>query len=198
MTAWAEINVLSLNVKKTKAIVFGTPHVVGLFKKLDISNIAIKRKGDTVPFVDEVLILGLILNDTLSWKQHVNYVSKKVNRVLYGLRFIKSCTSLRSRFIESLVISHLDYCTVVYADISLELHAKHQRLANVGIRYIFGIRRDEHITHYRKMLKWLSNDTRRDFFAALIMCRIMRMKEPPLLLSLFKPYHSDKPTRGPA
>ena len=86
---------------------------------------------------------------------------------------------------------------VDYADISFELRAKLQRLANVGIRYIFGIRCDEHITPYRKKLKWLSNDTRRDFFTALIMYRIVRMREPPLLLSLFKPYHSDKPTRGP-
>ena len=199
VSAWAELNVLSLNVKKTKAIVFGTPHVVGLFKKLDINNIAINRKGDTVPFVDEVLSLGVILDNILSWKQHVNHISKKVNRVLYGLRFIKSCTSqpLRRRLVESLVIPHLDYCIVVYADISLELRTKLQRLANLGIRYIFGLRRDEHLTPYRKKLKWLRNDTRRDYFAALIMYRIWRMKEPPLLLSLFKPYHSDKPTRGP-
>ena len=79
-----------------------------------------------VPFVDEVLSLEVILDDTLSWKQHINYVSKKVNRVLYGLRFIKFCTSqlLRRRLVESLVIPDLDYCTVVYADISLELRAK--------------------------------------------------------------------------
>ena len=123
------------------------------------------------------------------WKQHVNYVPKKVNRVLYG--FIKSCTSqlLRRRFFESLVIPHLDYCTVVYADISLELRAKLQWLANVGIRGIFGIKRDENVKPYRKKLKWLSDDTRRDFFAVLIMYRIVRMKEPPLLLPLFKPYH---------
>ena len=79
-------------------------------------------------------------------------LTAKVNRVLYGLRFIKSCRPqlLRRRLIESLVIPHLDYYTVVYADISLELRAKLQRLANVGIRYIFGIRSDEHISPHRK------------------------------------------------
>ena len=29
------------------------------------------------------------------------------------------------------------------------------------------------------------------------MYRLVRMKEPPLLLPLFKPYHSDTTTRGP-
>ena len=193
---WTETNLLSLNIKKISAIVFGTSHMIGLFKKLNVSNVVINKNGD-VPFVDEVLSLGVILDSTLSWKQQVHHVSKKVNRALFGLRFIKSCTSqsLRRRLVESLVIPHLDYCTVVYADASFSLRAQLQRLVNSGIRYIFGVRRNERITPFRKKLKWLSNDSRRDYFA-MLMYRIIRMKEPPLLLSFFKPYHSDKPQRG--
>ena len=199
VSEWAETNLLSLNIKKTSAIVFGTSHMIGLFKKLNVSSVVINKNGDSVPFVDEVLILGVILDSTLSWKQQVHHVSKKVNRALFGLRFIKSCTSqlLRRRLFESLIIPHLDYCTVVYADATFSLRAQLQRLANSGIRYIFGIRRSERITPFRKKLKWLSNDSRRDYFAMLIMYRIIRMKEPPLLLSFFKPYLSDKPQRGP-
>ena len=149
--------------------------------------------------MDEVLSIGVILDDTVSWKQQVNYVTKKDNRVLYSLKFIRSCTSqlLRRRLVESLLIPYLDYCKGVYADMSLELRKKLQRLGNSGITYIFGIRRDEHITPYRRKLKWLSNDTRRNFFAMLIMYRLVRMNKPPLLLPLFKLYHSDKPTKGP-
>ena len=115
------------------------------------------------------------------------------------MRFIKSCTSqsLRRRLVESFVIPHLDYCTVVYADASFLLRAQLQRLANSGIRYIFGVRRNERITPFRKKLKWLSNDSRRDYFAMLIMYRVVRMKEPPFLLPFFKSYFSDKPQRGP-
>ena len=80
---------------------------------------------------------------------------------------------------------------------SLYLRLQLQRLANIGIRYIFGLRRDEHLTTYRKKLQWLSNDSRRDYFTMLTMYRVVRMKEPPLLLPLFKSYHTDKPTRGP-
>ena len=79
--------------KKTKAIVIGTSYTVGLFKRLGIPNIEINSKGDTVPFADEVLSLGIILDNTLSWKKQVNHVTLKVNRVLYSLRFIRSCTS---------------------------------------------------------------------------------------------------------
>ena len=99
--------------------------------------------------------------------------------------------------IESLVIPHLDYCSAVYSDISNELSGQLQRLTNSGIRYIFGLRRQEHITPYRKRLGWMLNKTRTDYFASLIMYRIVRMREPPLLCTLFEPYKSDKPTRGP-
>ena len=34
VSTWSELNRLSLDVKKTKAIFFGSTHMVGLFKKL--------------------------------------------------------------------------------------------------------------------------------------------------------------------
>ena len=100
--------------------------MIGLFKKLNVPNVVIYKNGDSVPFVDEVLSLGVILDSILSWKQQANHVSKKVNRVFYGLRFIKSSKSQTLR----------------------------RRL-------------------------------------------VVRVKEPPFLLPLFKPYFSDKPQRRP-
>ena len=110
--------------------------MVGLFNKLNISSIAINNNDDSVPFVDEVTSLGVILDSTLSWKRHIQYVSEKVNRVLFGLKFIKSCTSqsLRKSLVESLILPHLDYCTEVYADANLQLRMKLQRLDNTAIR----------------------------------------------------------------
>lgn len=199
VASWAELNCLSLNTKKTQAIVFGSPNTLKLFKLLNIPKITVNLNGDSVSFVDEVTSLGVVLDSTLSWQPQVNQVTKKVNRVLYGLRIIRPCTShtLRKRLIESLVVPHLDYCNVVYSDLSSQLSAQLQRLSNSGIRYIYGLRRQEHITPFRKRLNWMCNQTRTNYFAALIMYRLVRMREPPFLLSLFEPYKSDKPSRGP-
>ena len=93
MSAYAALDLLSLNTKKIMAIVLGTRHTVRLIKKLSITDIVVNSKGNTVPFVKEVLSLGVILDGTLSWKQQANYVSKKLNRLLYSLRFLRSCTS---------------------------------------------------------------------------------------------------------
>ena len=43
----------------------------------------------------------------------------------------------------------------------------------------------------------MHNITRTNYFAALTMYRLIRMREPPFLLSFFKLYKSEKPLRGP-
>ena len=57
---------MSLNTKKTQAIVFGSPHILKLFKKLNIPDIKINSKGDSVQFLDVVISLGVILDSILS------------------------------------------------------------------------------------------------------------------------------------
>ena len=91
-------------------------------------------------------------------------ITKKVNRALYGLRIIKSCTSqaLRKRLVETLVGPHLDYCNVVYSDINHQQSDQLQRLSNSCVRYIFGLRRQDHITPFRRQLNWMSINTRTD------------------------------------
>ena len=199
VATWAQLNSLTLNASKTKAIVFGTAHTIRLFKSLEIPSLTINNAGDQAQFVDEVTSLGVVLDSTLSWGPQVNHVTKKVNRALFGLKFIRSCTTLtlRKRLVESFVIPHLDYCSVAYLDASSTLRTRLQRLANAGVRFIFGVSRDTRITPYRRQLGWLRNDSRRDYFALLLMYRIVRMREPPILLPFFSPYESNRPTRGP-
>ena len=118
VAAWAETNILSLNTKKTQAIVFGSTTTLKHFTDLHINKITVNEKGDQVSFLNQVVNLGVTLDSTLTWRPQVNDVTKKVNRALYGLKLIRPCTSqaLRKRLVESLVIPHLDYCNAVYSD----------------------------------------------------------------------------------
>ena len=79
-----------------------------------------------VPFVDTVTNLGVVMDSKLTWIAQVDAVSRKVNRALYGLRRFGSYTTeiLRKQLASSLVLSHLDYCSLVYLDVSRELQNK--------------------------------------------------------------------------
>ena len=93
--------------------------------------------GIVIPFVDKVKSLGVTLDSRLNWEAHITQIEKKVNRVLYTLRFIRNRTSedLRKRLVQALVVPHLDYCNVVYVDASIKLKARLQRLSNSYFRY---------------------------------------------------------------
>ena len=191
---WAETSGLHLNAGKTKAILFGSRKGVNLVNSMGLQGIGL-HSGVLVPFSSEVVSLGVTLDSKLTWKPHIEQLAKKVNKALYSLRFIRACTTetLRKRLVESLVQPHLDYCTVVYMDATDEQREKVQRLSNACVRYITGTRRDEHITPDRKRLGWLRTDSRRFYFAALLMYKILRLREPGYLAAFFTE-HKPKPT----
>ena len=146
--------------------------------------------GINIPFEHEVKSLGVLLDSKLSWESHIVEIEKKVNRVLYTLRLICHCTDevLRTRLVQALVVPHLDYCNVVYLDAGNVLKARLQRLFNSGLRYIFGVRKDEHISPYRKKLGWLCSDTRSLYFEAILMNKILRLGQPQYLTNYFFKY----------
>ena len=82
VASWAESNRLALNTKKTQAIIFGSSNTVKLFKELQIPKLIVNFNDNCVSFVDEIISLGVTLDNTLSWYPQVQQVTKKVNRIM--------------------------------------------------------------------------------------------------------------------
>ncbi|KAG7196749.1 hypothetical protein KM043_000050, partial [Ampulex compressa] len=156
VAGWACDSDLRLNAGKTKAIVFGTNKDVNDIYAEGLPGIEV-QEGVCVPFSEEVVSLGVVLDCKLNWRAHIDRVAKKVRRALYGLRFVRPCTTelLRRRLTESLVQPHLDYCAVLCLGASAEQRERIQRLSNACVRYIFGIPRDGSISPFRAKLGWL-------------------------------------------
>ena len=115
-----------------------------------------------------------------------------------SLRFIRQCTteSLHGQLVEALVMPYLHYCCVVCLDASNKQKIRLQRLNNSCVRYIDGARRDEHITANRRDLGWLRTDSRRIYFAAILIDKILRIGEPVYLAAFFQKYRSRGPVTG--
>ena len=195
---WAERSGLRLNTGKTKAIFFGSKRKVNDLNSMCLPGIEMQN-GELIPFSNEVVSLGVTLDSKLTWRPHVDQISKKVNKALYSLRFIRACTTetLRRRLVETLVQPLLDYCSVVCLDATDEQRIRLQRLSNSCVRYIFGVRRDKHITPYRQRLGWLRTDSRRLYFASILMYKITRMREPGYLAAFFTKHNPRPASRGP-
>ena len=71
---WLKLNKLSLNIKKTKAMVFHSNNKLVDPPEIKISNVEIE-------YVSEFNFLGLLLDKNLTWKPYINYLRKKLSKV---------------------------------------------------------------------------------------------------------------------
>lgn len=117
---------------------------------------------------------------------------------MYRLRLFRKSTNLelRTNLVRTLVFPHIDYCCLVYGDLSGELDLRLQRMVNAGIRYIYGINRWDHITPYRHALGCLSISNRRKYFASSLLFKILSSGQPSYLARYFARYISVRPVRG--
>ena len=71
-------NLLSLNINKTYLLWFRPNNKIENTLELNYLN-------DTIQNVPSVMFLGLLVDDTLSWDQHINYISSKLSTACYAI-----------------------------------------------------------------------------------------------------------------
>lgn len=71
---WFDINKLSLNLNKTKFIIFGTRQIK--------NQATVRVNCIEIKIVYENKFLGVILDDKLCWKPHINNVKTKMSKTI--------------------------------------------------------------------------------------------------------------------
>lgn len=74
LSIWFQANKLSLNLKKTKFMVF-KPR-----QKLSICNIQISIDNQNIVKVKETNFLGVILDENFNWKAEISHVANKFGK----------------------------------------------------------------------------------------------------------------------
>ena len=107
---WLAENKLSLNIKKTKFMYFDMAKSNTALPKLCIGTKRIKG-------VETQKFLGVVFDDKLSWKPHINAVISKLNSCLGATRRARPFLNKKSMFTiyYSLMQSHVQYCCTTWA-----------------------------------------------------------------------------------
>ena len=101
---WFKTNKLSLNCEKTKAMLFHVPQ-----KQVNIPNLFID--SSPITFVKDFNYLGITLDTGLTWKPHLNNISKKLaktNGIMTRLKHFLSVNILKILY-NSLILPYLNY-----------------------------------------------------------------------------------------
>ena len=110
ITDWLNANHISLNVDKTEFVIFRSPR-----KKIDF-EIKLKLNGKRLYPSSHIKYLGILIDENLSWRPHINELVKKLNRsnsMLSKIRHYVNKNTARSLYF-SIFSSHISYCCQVW------------------------------------------------------------------------------------
>jgi len=138
---WFKANKLSLNIKKTKWSLFHPTSKKRFLPKVlpDLLIDGLKIERDKV-----TKFLGVFIDENLSWKHHINYISTKVSKsigILYKAREFLNKHNLKQLYF-SFIHTYINYANIAWASTHksklerLYRHQKHAaRLINFKDRY---------------------------------------------------------------
>ena len=163
---WMSRYYLQMNADKTQIIVFGPPDVLAGIK---IGGIFL-QDHIAVRFISTVKNLGFLMDSSLTLKNQVVNVKKKCFATLRNIskiRYLLSKDHLKT-IVNSLVVSCLDYCNVMYYGINQNLLTQLQMIQNAASKIIMGKYKYDHVENDLIDLHWLSIRKRIIFKIALI------------------------------
>lgn len=130
---WMRQNRLTLNTKKKKLMIFGTPQTLTRFKhiKLDVDGQVIER-------VTTFKYLGLTLDTNLKFKEHVEVTYTKTVKQLCMLNNFRNKVGYQlARYIYiTTILPHFDYLDFIYDCLSIEMSDKLEWVQSRGMRIL--------------------------------------------------------------
>ena len=92
VSEWFSRNLLTLNTSKCNFVIFGSP------QKLNrIQNILVKAEDTCIERTQSFKYLGVTLNQSMSWADHVDAISTKINQRIGLIRRVRDVLPLQTR-----------------------------------------------------------------------------------------------------
>ena len=109
LSTWFKCNKLSLNLTKTKYIIFGSKVLPLNPPNLLIDNVIIEK-------VDNMKFLGFYLDSKLTWREHVRHTRLKISKSIGILYRVRDRLPISTKLLlyNTLVYPHLLYCIIIW------------------------------------------------------------------------------------
>jgi hypothetical protein len=174
---WCADHCLRVNPAKSQAMLFSKNEIN--HELLD--NIVIN--GEIVPFVGKVKNHGLIFDCGLSWTNQVSAICQRIYFGLHRLYKFRALTPMETRvhLVNTLLLPLFDYCIVACCNMDVAVINRLQVVQNNCLRYIFNIKKYEHITPFYCKLGWLKIWERIDMQILWYTHKILHGYAPPYL-----------------
>ena len=118
ITSWLHDNKLTLNITKSKRIRSLWSLEEGTTKLSQFNDIALVANNDHLENVTKFKYLGVIINQHLTWHDHIEQLQSKIAKRLGVLKRIKHLIPVYARriYVSTMVIPILEYASIVRGD----------------------------------------------------------------------------------
>ena len=122
-----------MNAAKTQLMVLNRK-----CRQKEVEEFTVQHRGECIRSKHEVKYLGVVVDEDLKWKKHVQEVRKKCLIGLSQMRRISQFLPVHTRksLYNALVLPHIDYCCVLRHDCGATLAQGIERIQNYGMRVI--------------------------------------------------------------
>ena len=143
---WLISNKLTLNISKTKFILFSRARQNSIVTIPD--TLKLKIRHTEIEKVKTTTFLGVIFHENLLWKSHIQYLTNKVKSsfsvIIKVSPYLNKSTLLM--LYHSFILSHIRYCITTWCHGNNTDISRLQRYCNKFIRLIFGLNRRQPVT----------------------------------------------------
>ena len=131
--------------------------------------------------------LGVVIDENLTWDEHLNYITTKIVSSLGTIKRSRSYVPHETlvAIYNSLIQPHLDYCCEVWDSIGITASDKLQRLQNRAARLILRADYNTRSQSLLDLLGWERLDERRAKQTATMMYKVRNGCAPDCLTALF-------------
>ena len=150
ISEYSKKNCLKLNAEKSKYIIIGSRQNLKKLKTIHLDPVRID--GKLIEREYEAKNLGITFDEELSWIRHVNLlIAKSYGKLKQGFRF-KNFLNEGSKFkmTETYILSQFNYGDIILQNLSEQSQKKIQKVQNRCVRFIFGLRKYDHISAFIK------------------------------------------------
>lgn len=173
VSMWLKTNKLKLNTSKTKAMLISNKPVVEVVPSVMIDGIHLD-------YVAEIKYLGIIIDNKLHFKKHIDFVVRKTAKKIGFFGRISNKLNIWSKILvyKCIIAPYFEYCaTVLFLATDSDLQ-KMQKLQNRAMRIILHCNKRTRIADMLEALQWLNIKQRIYFNVLLFIYKLLNNKLP--------------------
>ena len=188
---WSLKNSLKLNIGKTEVLHFKSRNNSTLPLSVNVSDISVQS-------VSKARDLGVIVQDDLSMKTHINNMCKSAALGLHRIGKIRHLLdrSTTEKLVHAFIFSHLDSNNGLLLGVPDSQLTRLQRIQNSAARLVMRKKKFDHITPLLRILHWLPIRSRIKFKVITLVFKCLNGIAPSYLSELIKPYQPGRNLRS--